>query len=233
MGSAAQILKGTFAVQAHIFLGGNAGNDFRLVVLPQRFEVGNGLVAWQNAANNGFIQIGQGCHFLFDRDQVIRSEWPVVRKIVIEAVFDHRPNGDLRFGKKVFDCVSQQVGRRMPNDLHAIGIFGRDDGQTRVTLNQMAGVDQLTIHFSGQGRLGQSCANGGCHIGHRQGRIKIARGAIGQGNLGHGQLGEDLSKKQNKRGRRPRYAVDFPIKKARERAFSFSPHSAGRIKWVQ
>ena len=121
----------------------------------------------------------------------------------------------------------------MANDFQTIGILGSDDGQTRVTLNQMAGVDQLTIHFSGQGRLGQSCANGGCHIGHRQGRIKIARGAIGQGNFGHGQLGEDLSKKQNKRGRRPRYAVDFPIKKARERAFSFSPHSAGRIKRVQ
>ena len=80
-------------------------------MLPQRFEVGNGLVAWQNAANNSFIEIGQGCHFLFDRDQVIRGEWPVVGKIVVEAVFDHRTNGDLRFGEEVFDRISQQVGR--------------------------------------------------------------------------------------------------------------------------
>jgi len=121
----------------------------------------------------------------------------------------------------------------MANDLQTIGVLGGDDGQTSVTFDQMAGINQLTIHFSGQGRLGQSCANGGRHIGHRQGRSKSARGAVWQGDLGHGQLGEDVSKKQNKRGLRPRCVIDFPIKKARERAFSFSSHSAGRAQCAQ
>ena len=111
MGPATQVLEFALPVQAHIFLGRNAGNDFSLVVLAHGLEVGHGLIARQNTANDGLVQVGQFSHFLFDGDQVLWSEWPLIRKIIIKAVFDDGPNGDLRVWEKGFDRIRQQMGR--------------------------------------------------------------------------------------------------------------------------
>jgi hypothetical protein len=89
----------------------------------------------------------------------------------------------------------------MSDHLQAIHIFGRQNGQTHIALDQMAGIDQLTIHFGSQSRLGQSGPDGGGHIGHRDGGSKIADRSIRQENLGHGQLGEvSVYSTKNKRG---------------------------------
>ena len=45
VGAAAQVFKGTFAVQAHVLIGRDAGNDFSFVMLAQAVEIGHRLVA--------------------------------------------------------------------------------------------------------------------------------------------------------------------------------------------
>src|SRR5260221_2503730 len=55
----AQILEAAFAVQAHILIGGDAGDDLGLVVLADALEVRNGLVARQHAAHHGLVLGGQ------------------------------------------------------------------------------------------------------------------------------------------------------------------------------
>ena len=50
--AAAQVFELAFAVQRHVFIGRNAGNDLGLVVLAQALEIRHGLVARQHAAQS-------------------------------------------------------------------------------------------------------------------------------------------------------------------------------------
>src|SRR5712692_1295332 len=55
-----------------------------------------------------------------DLFQVFRCERPLVRKIVIEAFFDRRPDGELRGGKEVLDRLRHDVGAAVTVDFLAL-----------------------------------------------------------------------------------------------------------------
>jgi hypothetical protein len=57
--AAAQVLERALAVQAHVLVAGDAGDDLGLVVLAQALEVGHGLVARQHAAHHRLVLGGQ------------------------------------------------------------------------------------------------------------------------------------------------------------------------------
>jgi hypothetical protein len=62
--AAAQVLEAAFAVQAHVLVGRDAGDDLGLVVLAQALEVGHRLVARQHAAHHRLVLGGQLAHAL-------------------------------------------------------------------------------------------------------------------------------------------------------------------------
>ncbi len=175
MGAAAQVFKITFAVQADLLVCWNAADDLGLVMLAQGFEVRNGFVTWQHAAQDGFVFGRQLGHALFYRRQVLRREGAAVRKIVIKAVINDRANGDLSLGKQGLDGIRQQVGGRVTDQLQTFGVFGGHDRQLRVGGDAEAGVHQLTIDLAAQCGLGQACPNRGRHFGHRDRARKLAQ----------------------------------------------------------
>ncbi len=69
--TAAKVLPAALAVQADAFAGRNRGDDFRLVVLADFFEVGHGLVARQGAAVDPQILCRNLRHAFFDRGQIL------------------------------------------------------------------------------------------------------------------------------------------------------------------
>ena len=99
VGAAAQIFKSAFAVQAHVFIAGDAGNDLGLVVLALVLEMRHRFIAWQHTALHRLILVSQLGHLLFDSDQVFRRKGALVREVVVEAVFNHGADGDLRIGE--------------------------------------------------------------------------------------------------------------------------------------
>jgi hypothetical protein len=76
----------------------DAGDDLGLVGLAQALEVGHGLVARQHAAHHRLVLLGQLGHLLLDGGQVFRREGALVGEVVVEAVLDHRADGDLGVG---------------------------------------------------------------------------------------------------------------------------------------
>ncbi len=48
-------------------------------------------------------------HALFDRGEILGRERPLVGKVVVEAVFDDRTDGDLRVGEQLLHRVGEQV----------------------------------------------------------------------------------------------------------------------------
>ncbi|MCY1171943.1 hypothetical protein D9M73_120680 [compost metagenome] len=134
----------------------------------------HGFIARQHTARHHLVLCGQLRHALFNRDQVFRRKRTLIGEVVIKAVLNHRPDGDLRIREKLLDRISQQMGRGMADQVQAIGILGRDDGKVAVFFNQVAGIDHLAVHLSTQGCLGKACAYGCSNLGNRHRLGKFA-----------------------------------------------------------
>ena len=173
MRAAAQVFERAFAVQRHVFIARDAGDDLGLVGFAQAFEVFDGLIARQHAAHHGLVLGGQLAHLFLDGDQVLGREGALVGKVVIKAVLDHWANRDLRFREKLLHRVGQQVRRRVANQLQPVGVLGRDDGEFGVLRDRVARVDQLAIDLAAERRLGQAGANGLRDFGHRDGAFEL------------------------------------------------------------
>ena len=98
------------------------------------------------------------------------------------------------------------MGCGMANDFQALGIFGRQYGQTSVFLNHIAGVDHLAIDITRQSRFGQACADRQRNICNRDRARVFAKRAIRQGNLEH-RLDQLAVKVKQKRGENRAYML--------------------------
>ena len=116
-------------------LARNRGDDLGLVVLAHRFEKLDRVVARHELARDRLVLFRELGHLLLDRREVFRRERPLVRKIVVEAVFDHRADGHLRVGKQFLDRVGEQVRRRVAQDLEAVRILVGDDRERRIAVD--------------------------------------------------------------------------------------------------
>ena len=163
----AQVFKLAFTVKRHILVGRDAFNDFGLVKLTQALEISHCLITRQHATCHGFVQRRQRGHFFLDGGEVLEGERTLVRKVVEKAVFNHWANGDLCVRKKLLDGVRQQVRCGMANHFQSLWIFGSDDGQRAVFVDHKTGVHDLAIDPARKSGFGQTRANGGCHICHR------------------------------------------------------------------
>ncbi|BCL74554.1 hypothetical protein JHS3_02900 [Jeongeupia sp. HS-3] len=75
----------------------------------------------------------------------------------------------------------------MANHLKTVRITIGNDGQADVTVNQIAGIDQLTVNLAGQSGTGEASADTGGDIVHAQRGIELALGTIRKRDDGHGK----------------------------------------------
>ena len=158
-------------------------------MLTQALEVRHRFVAGQHLALNPLVFLRQLGHLLFNGRQIFWRKGTLVGKVVIEAVFNGRTNGDLRLGEQLFHRISQQVRRGVANDVQTVGILVGDDRQGRVRLHTETGVYQsgrlALSHATSQGRFRQTGTNGGSHLGHCHRARELSLGTIGQLNRNH------------------------------------------------
>ncbi len=131
------------------------------------------------------IGLGELLHAHFNGRQVLRSERPGIGKVVIKAIFNHRPDGHLRIREQLLDRLREQVRGRMPDDLETIGVAVGDHAQARVVIDQKRGVDQLAVDTAGQRRARQPRADTLCDFSHAYGAFKAALAAVRQGDDWH------------------------------------------------
>ena len=184
--AAAKVFKLPFTVQTHVFIAGNAGNDFSLVVFTQALEISHSFIARQHPAHHRLVLRRQLSHLLLDGCQIFRCKGALVRKVVIKPVFDHWPDGDLRIRKQLLDGISQQVGCGVANDFQTIRILGCDDRQRAVCSDLVTGINHLVTDLAGQCGLGQTCTNRRSDFGHGDRAWKFALRAIRKRNVNHG-----------------------------------------------
>ena len=64
--------------------------------------------------------------------EILGREGSRVREVVVEAVFDHRTDGHLRFREELLDGLRQQVRGGMADDLQPLRVAFGDDRERRV-----------------------------------------------------------------------------------------------------
>jgi hypothetical protein len=79
------------------------------------------LVARQNPARHRLVLLRELGHLRLDRREILGSERALVGEVVIEAVLDDRTDRHLRVGKELLHRVSEQVSRRMADQLEPVG----------------------------------------------------------------------------------------------------------------
>jgi hypothetical protein len=183
--AAAQVDEIALAVERHVLALRNRGDQFGLVVFADRLEEFDRLVARPDFARHREVLLRQFGHALLDGIQVFGRERTLAGEVVVEAVFDHRTDGHLRFREQLLHRISQQVRSRMAQDFQAVGILLGDDRQLCIALDQKGSIDQHAIDPTGDRRLGQAGADRGRNLGHRQCLRVLAFRSVRQGDHRH------------------------------------------------
>ena len=179
MRPATQILPVTLPINRYILLGRNRGDDFRFIGLANLFEMRHRFVAVPHLADNILIAVDDFFHALFNRFQIVEMKRFLARKIVIKAVFNHRPDGHLRAGKKLLHRLGQHMRAVMAQKLNALIIRRRDDRHLGIGLDGARQINHLAIDFPSQRFFGQRLGNIGNKAQPVNRAVKLARCAVG------------------------------------------------------
>jgi len=172
-------------VERDRLLLGNGGDDLGLVLLAHVAEELHRFVARHLAARDRQVALRNLGHAPLDRGEVFGRKGALVGKIVIEAVFDHRADGDLRIGEELLHRVREQVRRRVAQQVVRFRVLVGDDGDVGIARDAVAGVDQLAVHFAGERGTGKPRADRGGDLGYGKGSGKRLRRAVGQTDVRH------------------------------------------------
>src|SRR4051812_18149943 len=143
MWTAAQIDEIALGIQRNGLVAWNRTNDLRLVFFTLLAKKIDCLVTTPYLPLDLDVTLGDFCHPLFDRHEVVRRERAFVGEIVVEAILDHGTDGDLRLRIKLFHCMSEQMGSRMAQDIDTFVVLVGDDLKISIMIDGETHIDQI------------------------------------------------------------------------------------------
>ena len=99
-------------------------DDLGFVFFAHFAEMFNRFRAVPDFTGEGFIAVNDFAHLGFDLFEVILGERLLAVEVVVEAIFNNRPDSDLRAGEQLLHGFGQHVSRVMPDQLQTIGVLG-------------------------------------------------------------------------------------------------------------
>ena len=144
-----------------------------------------GLVARPHFLGEGFVAGDDLAHLLFDGGKIFRRERLVAEKVVIEAVFDHRTDGDLGARPQGLHRLGQHVGGVVADQFQRAGVVAIDELDLGVAADGLAEVDDGAVERHGDGALGQRWRN---RLGHFEAGDAVGvfpTRAVGEGQRDH------------------------------------------------
>jgi hypothetical protein len=100
----------------------NRVDQFDLEVLAARIEEGLGLITRPDFFGKACAALDDFGHLLLDGREILFREWLVPLEVVVEAVLDHRTDGDLRRRPQLLHRLGEHVRGIVPDQLeHVLG----------------------------------------------------------------------------------------------------------------
>ena len=155
MRAATQIFPRALPINRNRLLGRNGFNNLSLIGLANLAKMRHRVIAVPFLADNILIAVNDFLHALFNRLKVIKAERRLAGKIIIKAVFNHRPNGHLRARKKLLHGLGQNMRAIMAHQFHALRIGGGHHRHFGIAIDRHGQIGQRAIDFPCQGFLAQ------------------------------------------------------------------------------
>ena len=201
MRAAAEIGPFALAIELHLLIGGNGVEQLDLEGFAFLFEQALRLLARHGALRERLVASNNLAHPLFDRWEVFRRERLVAEEVVIEAVLDHRANGDLRSWPKRLHGFGENVRRVVADQFERAGIVARNELERSVAVDRISEVGKLAIADHCYSPLGKRRRNGFGDIEAGDAGLIGALSAIGKRDLDHrGSLCSLADTNRRKRG---------------------------------
>ena len=126
MRAAAEIEPVALVIDLDRLVAGNGVDQFDLEGLALVAEHLLCLLARPDFLGERFVARDDLAHLLFDRGEIFRRERLVAEEVVIEAVLDHRADGDLRARPQRLHRFGQHMRRVMPDQFQRARIVAVD-----------------------------------------------------------------------------------------------------------
>ena len=174
------------AVDGDLLVFGDLANPFGLEALAMLTEIIGDPVATPELARDLLVAVDDLAHALLDGGEIIRREGRLAGEIVIEAVLDRRPEGDLGAGIKLLHRLGQDMGAVVAQQIEGIGMGARDDLDAGVLLDGGVEIPERSVDLYGERRFGETGPDGGGQIGPGQRPLELAPTAVRKRNRDHG-----------------------------------------------
>ncbi len=144
------------------------------------------LVARHHACARPEVGLRELVHLRLELREVFRRERPLEGEVVVEAVLDHRADGDLRFRVHRLHGLREQVRGGVADDLEAVRVLAGDDRERCASWSMtIRGVDELAVDRPASAALARPAPMLGSDLRPRSRLVEAALAAVGQGDDRH------------------------------------------------
>src|SRR4029453_13207872 len=185
---AAEIEPVALLVDLDLLVLGDGVDQLDLEQLAFVPEYALGLLARPNLLGKGFVARDDLAHLFLDRGEVLRRERLVAEEVVVEAVLDHRADGDLRPRPQRLHRFREHVRAIVPDQLKTARILTGQEFNLGVAIDRVGEVRERAIDRHRDRALGERGRNtlGDVETGDAVGIVPTR--AVGKGQGDHGAL---------------------------------------------
>ena len=145
MRAAAEIEPVALLVDLDLLVGRNGVDQLDLEILAHVAEGFLGLLARPDFLAEGFVARDDLLHLLLDDGQVFQRERLVAEEVVIEAVLDHRTDGDLRARPQRLDGFRHDMRGVVADEFERARVLAIDEFDLGVAFDRVGEIGQLAV----------------------------------------------------------------------------------------
>jgi len=186
--SAAKVGPVTLAIELHLLVGGDGVDQFDLERFAVLLEQALRLLARDDPLRERLVAGDDLAHPLLDCREVLGRERLVAEEVVVEAVLDHRADGDLCSRPDGLHGFGQNMRRVVADELERARIVAGDELERRVAVDRIGEIGKLAVADHRHGALGERGGNGLGDFEARDSGLVGAACAVGEGDVDQKRL---------------------------------------------
>ena len=185
MRAAAEVGPPALAIKLEVLAWRDRVDQFDLERLALGLEKALRLLARDHSFHERLVARDDLAHALLDCREVLGGERLGAVEVVIEAVLDHRSDGDLGIGPERLHRVGEHMGRVVTDQFERARIVARNELEARVLVDAIGEVDKLAVADHCDGALGEGGGDGLGDVEAGEAGLEGAPGAVGKSDVDH------------------------------------------------
>src|SRR6476469_3329404 len=170
-------------------------------MLAGRLEELDRLVARPHFARDRQVALREFRHALLYRGEIVRRERALVRKIVIESVFNDRADRHLRVAEQFLDRICEEMRSRMTYYIESVRTFIGDNRDVAVMIDHERRIDELAIYLTCERCLGKPRTDRRSDVRNLHRIVELTDRTVREFHIDHTVLSGRIGEKKVRTGR--------------------------------